>query len=396
MQLSIPLRFTGHKLEETIRRDPKVQKPSIGILLDDRTFAGIMKGKTRHEAIPLYEKAAQRLNLAVCYFRLRDISTKSLNVRALTLDPSTSRYTSVQIRLPSIIHNRSMHFGRKAKRKLAKLQASGIYLYNRHTRYGKLFIHKLLLKNEALRPHLPETHRASISTIRRMMKRHDALLLKPNNGSIGRGIMMLQKRQGRWQLKVRSRVRKGQWRNIPIRSALPPVLRKLLKKRRYLVQQRLPLATYMGRPFDLRVSVQRNGSGQWQVTGIVGKAAPAGLFLTNVAQGGTVYTLDHLLATHREWNPYAVRMQIEELALRTAVHLAHYLPNLADIGLDIGLTADGFPMFIECNCRDLRYSFLQGGLLNEWHDVYYQPLSYGHYVGLQRMPDDRQTAQKGS
>ena len=272
-------------------------KPSIGILLDDRTFAGIMKGKTRHEAIPLYEKAAQRLNLAVCYFRLRDISTKSLNVRALTLDPSTSRYTSVQIRLPSIIHNRSMHFGRKAKRKLAKLQASGIYLYNRHTRYGKLFIHKLLLKNEAFRPHLPETHRASISAIRRMMKRHDALLLKPNNGSIGRGILVFAETTRTLAAESSQPSAK---RTV---AKYPHTLRPAASAAKALKETPLPgaAAPSFGHLHGQAVrssclcTAQRQRT--WQVTGIVGKAAPAGLFLTNVAQGGTVYTLDHLLTT---------------------------------------------------------------------------------------------------
>ena len=361
-----------------------MHQPAIGILLDNRTFTGILQGKTHHEAIPLYEEAAQRLGVAICYFRLRDISCKTMKVQALTLDPSTSSYVRITTRLPWIIHNRTMTFRRTAKRKLARLHRQGIFIYNRHTRYGKRFIHKLLLKDMELGPHLPETYRATIGTVRNMMKRYHSLILKPDNGSIGRGIMLLEKRQGRWLLKVRNRRNKGQWRRIPVRSTLPRALRKLMARRRYLVQQRLPLATYMGRPFDLRVSVQRNGRGQWQVTGIVGKAAPAGLFLTNVAQGGTVYTLDHLLAAHRAWNPHAVRMRIEELSLRIAHHLGHYLPNLADLGLDIGLTSEGIPMFIECNCRDLRYSFLQGRQWKEWQDVYYQPLSYGHYVHMQR------------
>lgn len=47
----------------------------------------------------------------------------------------------------------------------------------------------------------------------------------------------------------------------------------------------IALATYKGRPYDLRVSVQRGTTGKWQVTGVVGKVAGAGRHVTNVAKG---------------------------------------------------------------------------------------------------------------
>jgi len=317
-----------------------------------------------------------RLNCGVCYFKLRDISVKHLRVKAVVPDMQTRHYTQRVIPLPAVIHNRAIHLDRKSRRKLAELHKAGIHLYNRHTRYSKWFIHQLLMKNEQLRPHLPETHIATPARIRAMMKRYDSLIIKPSNGSIGRGIMLLQKQSAGWRLRYRSR-RPRRRRSVRIKSILPSVLRRAIHRRRYLVQQRIPLATYMDRPFDLRVSVQRDGTGAWQITGIVGKAAPADAYVTNVAQGGTVYTLEHLLHAHPELDPLAVRRDVETLALRVAEHLGHHLTNLADVGLDIGITEQGFPMFIECNCRDLRYSFQEGGLTEEWAAVYHQPISYG-------------------
>src|SRR5690606_16097536 len=110
-----------------------------------------------------------------------------------------------------------------------------------------------------------------------------------------RGIMKLEKVGRAWRLTYPSRRKRRAWNSVTFRTHLPAILRRTIRKRSYLVQQRIQLATYIERPFDLRVSVQRDGSGEWQVTGIVGKAAPARRFLTNVAQGGTVYTLEHLL-----------------------------------------------------------------------------------------------------
>jgi len=361
-----------------------MDQPTIGVLLNDRTYNGIMRGKTQHEALHLYEHAALRLNCQVCYFRLRDISLRHRHVKAILLDSRSRRYRVQLIPLPAVIHNRAIHLTREAKRKLARLHEAGYFIYNRHTRYSKWFIHQLLWKDERLRPHLPETHIATTSRIRAMMRRYDALIIKPSNGSIGRGIMKLQKHGAAWRLRYRSQRRPRRWLAAKATSKLPAVLRRAILRKRYLVQQRIPLATYMDRPFDLRVSVQRDSTGAWQVTGIVGKAAPANLFLTNVAQGGTVYTLEHLLQANPSLDPFTVHRDVEALALRVAAHLGQHLVNLADIGLDIGITPQGFPMFIECNCRDLRYSFQEGGLTEAWAAVYHQPISYGRSAHMNR------------
>lgn len=361
-----------------------MDQPTIGILLNDRTYHRIIRGRTSHEAVHLYELAASRLNCRVCYFRMKDISLRHRRVKALFLEQDGSQRRIRLIPLPDVIHNRAIHLARGSRRKLASLQAAGVFLYNRHNRYGKWLIHRLLMKDDRIRPHLPETRLATARSIREMMRRYDALIIKPNNGSIGRGIMKLQKIRKRWRLHYRSAVRRRRWLVARSSGRVPAVLLRAIRRRSYLVQERIALASYMGRPFDLRVSVQRNRSGEWQVTGIIGKAAPARLFLTNVAQGGTVYTLEHLLHAHPALHPMIVRRDIEVLALRIAACLSETLPNLADLGMDIGITEQGVPMFIECNCRDLRYSFQEGGLTDVWAEVYQQPISYGRSVWLHR------------
>lgn len=365
-----------------------MNEPIVGILLNDRTFNGIRRGRTAHEALPLYEHAALRLNCQVCYFRLQDISIKNKTVHAIIPEPHGQGFQKRLIPLPSVIHNRAIHLHKKANLKLARLHAAGYFIYNRQTRYSKWFIHRLLMKDESIRPHLPETHLATVPRIRSMMRRYNELIIKPANGSIGRGIMKLKKRGERWRLVYRSLQRPRRWRGLPASKRLPSVLRHAIRRKTYLVQQCIPLATYLNRPFDLRVSVQRNRTGAWQVTGIIGKVAPAKLFLTNVAQGGSVYTLDHLLYANASLDPHLhphdVCRNVETFALRVAEHLGKHLVNLADIGLDIGITPQGFPMFIECNCRDLRYSFQEGGMEETWAETYHQPISYGHSVAISR------------
>src|SRR5690606_7149685 len=120
-----------------------------------------------------------------------------------------------------------------AKLKLSKLHRRGIYIYNLQTRYGKWYIHRLLMQNEQIRPHLPETLRATPQNIRAMMGRYGDLIIKPSNGSVGRGIMKLQRQDGRWQLRLRSK--SGRWQSFYFRSVLPAILRRAIKRKLYIV-----------------------------------------------------------------------------------------------------------------------------------------------------------------
>ncbi|CRF28773.1 Endospore coat-associated protein yheD [Mycobacterium tuberculosis] len=134
------------------------------------------------------------------------------------------------------------------------------------------------------------------------------------------------------------------------------------------------------------MSVQLGSAGEWQITGYVAKAASKSRFLTNLAQGGKVHRLEDILQEeYPHLNPRKVVRDISELALRIADHLGQHLPDLADLGMDIGLTVDGFPMFIECNGKDQRYSFREAGMLDVWKASYENPMAYAKYLLTRRM-----------
>ncbi len=71
---------------------------------------------------------------------------------------------------------------------------------------------------------------------------------------------------------------------------------------------------------------------------------------------------------------------IEDFAIKAVTELNKNLPYLADVGLDIGLTTEGFPMFIECNGRDLRITFGKANMNEVWKATYTTPISYARYL----------------
>jgi len=351
-------------------------KPSyVGILVNRNWYRGIRTGRTGHEALLQYVTTARDYSLTPCFIQLSDLKPGASKVAAYVLQ--NWRFVKKTVPMPAVIHNRAIYKGKTAKMKLRSIAARGTLVFNACNRYNKGYIHKLLMERPELRIHLPETEPATPDSIVQLMARHPSLIVKPDNGSIGKGIMLIKRGDdGNWQLRLRRNGKFQTVRKWEKDGQLPQLLLNRIKKQRYLVQQRLPLATVQGRPFDVRVSVQRDHSGEWQVTGMIGKAAAARSFLTNVAQGGQVYPLERILKAYPALNLDTVRQHIARFSLLVAAHLSERLPGLADIGLDVGITEHGFPMFIECNGRDLRYSFLRGGMLEEWTNTYRNPMGY--------------------
>lgn len=356
--------------------------PYVGILVNDRMYRRIPLGRTKYEIIDYYVEAGRRHGFTPCFFRIQDLDAAAPHVLAYVRQPEG--YRRIRVPSPQIIHNRAIFRTRSDYRKLQAWSEGGVRLFNSWNRYGKLHIHRLLAAAPDLEPHLPETRRATSAAVTDMMKRHDALILKPNKSSIGRGIMKLSRSAAGWKLTYPATlsVRNRRWRTLRFAGPrLPAALLARLRRTPYLVQQCLPLATYRGRPFDLRVSVQRGMTGEWQVTGIVAKVARKGIFLTNVAQGGSVFRLEPLVReAYPHWNPHAICEGVSTFALRVARRLSECLPHMADLGLDIGLNDEGMPLFIECNGKDQRYSFREAGMYEEWKATYENPMAYAKYL----------------
>ncbi|WP_248927706.1 YheC/YheD family protein [Paenibacillus hamazuiensis] len=358
-----------------------MDSPYVGIMVGDKMYSRIPSGKTRHEAIHYYHDAGKRYGLTPAFFRMRDYNPEQKCVTAYINE--NGRYVAKKIPVPAVIHNRAIYPSDKEFRELEAWERSGLRIFNRWNRFGKLHVHETLMMDPALRPHLPGTFPATRENIAAMMKMYDQIIIKPDRSSIGRGVMKLERCPGGWQLTypVTLSVQNNKWRNIRFRNALPRLLLRRLAGMKYIVQQCLPLATYRGRPFDMRVSVQRGAGGEWQVTGIVAKVAGKAVFLTNVAKGGSVYRLEHIL---QEEYPHLsvpeVMRGVADFSLSVARRLSSQLPHLADLGLDIGITTSGFPLFVECNGKDQRYSFRKAGMMEEWRSTYFNPIAYAKYL----------------
>lgn len=199
--------------------------------------------------------------------------------------------------------------------------------------------HEALKKDVALRRHVPEARRMSRNSLASMLKKYRMVYVKPLNGSRGVGVMKVEAVGS--GLRLHDGVRARTFSDFT--AGYAAVLRAA-KGKPYLVQRGIGLSRYGGRPFDIRVVVQRLPKGQWTVTGWVGRVARQGKIVTNGSQGGAIYPVDRLLSGSV---PLVNRMK--RIGLQTARRLHRYYPGLVEIGLDLAVDRSRRLWILEAN-----------------------------------------------
>lgn len=352
-------------------------KQWLGILLNDWEWKKVLQGSSK-ERVDLYIGAAKKYNLSICFFRLEDINIPKLRVKAFVR--RKKRWKAFKHPLPSVIHNRAIYPLNKVKQ-LKKIRRKGIMIYNGWNNYSKLKIYNHLAQAEHLTELLPSTSAFSRGNLEEMCKK-ESFFVKPDRGSVGKGIIKLNKISSRtWRMLTLSS--KGVMRQLVREQQLYLRLKKYIKGSKYILQETINLVELDQSPFDIRVSVQKNGDAKWQVTGLVAKKARKGHYLSNVAQGGSVVRIEDALQ-QLSVDVGTTIERIRKVALDIAIFLDEKLLNLADLGLDLGLDQTGRIYLIEVNSRDQRYSFRLADMKETFALTYDNTIAYGSYLLKQK------------
>lgn len=345
----------------------------LGILLNDWEWEKIVKGCSK-EQVELYLKAADKYGLPVCFFRLEDINLLKQKVNAF-IKTNKGWKTTTQP-LPKVIHNRAI-FTKDKNKTLREIRGKNVLIYNAWNNYSKSKIHQLLQQSPALNQYLPLTYTYNKKNLLSFLKLN-SFFLKPDRGSTGDGILKLTKLSNKvW--RVLSIDRHSVRRHKIGQKHIVSHLKKYVGNRSYILQETIDLVQIDQAPIDIRISVQKNGEGVWQVSGLVAKHAKKGHYLCNVAQGGSVLRIEEVCHRLQLDEEETIR-KLSKAALEIVEYLDAHLLNLADVGLDLGLDQAGNVFFIEMNSRDQRYSFQLASLDDTFTLTYENPIHYGYYL----------------
>ncbi len=217
------------------------------------------------------------------------------------------------------------------------------------TSVGKWTKHKILLKEVTLANYLPETQLLRKGTFHKLLSKYGEVIVKPCLSFHGKGVTQVTTVED-----DNFSIHFGYKKKI-LKSAQEAYdfLRESYYSRRkkYIVQQKISLATINNCPFDIRVMVQRKKeSNQWQVTGKLAKVAARGFIITNVAQA--VLPVEEAIERSKlNFSTPELLAEIDQVSLLTANHLLKYYSTRRTIGLDIGIDINGKVWIIEANLK---------------------------------------------
>ncbi|WP_442600860.1 YheC/YheD family protein [Paenibacillus sp. KN14-4R] len=215
--------------------------------------------------------------------------------------------------------------------------------------WSKWSKHQVLLKSPYISNHLPDTCQFSRKNFHEMLSKHQNIIIKPSAKSGGIGVILvsnLQNSNFRIHRGIKVQIVKGA---NNVFNLLKPSIQIP-----YLIQSRINLAEVNGRPYDLRVMVQRHtNSSEWTVTGKLAKIAGPGYIITNTARSkGRVALFSDATRQSKVLNGRTMQVMhasVNELSIKIAKQLSSTYHNRRIMGIDIGIDKNGTIWIIEVN-----------------------------------------------
>jgi len=232
-------------------------------------------------------------------------------------------------------------------------KAKGISIFNEHF-LNKWQVHQALSNLAEAKPYLPTTYLyRGFATIKEVASRYPQVYLKPANGSLGIGIYRITRNGKKFTCHhstVNGSIEKHYNRLVDLYQSVGP----RISKAPYLVQQGLRLVKINGNPLDFRSLVQKDITGKWAVTSIVGRSGQDQSIVSNLARGGTIMQATKALQSASPWTS-GIRPSTDHLK-KVSISLAQSLESsieghFAELGIDLAVDTSGKVWLLEINAK---------------------------------------------
>lgn len=306
-----------------------------------------------------------RMGLLVYAFAPRDVDWKRGVVHGFRALRPHGAWQRGPYPLPTVLYDqtksRALARSPSCRSLKARLEARGAIML------GPGFLTKnqvgaILRQVPDLEAHLPETLPATPLNVRSLLRRYAAVYVKHAGGTLGWGVVRISRSHGGYRWEAARGFRRTARLHLSSSESLARRLQRTTRSGTWLAQQGLDLCRYGGHPADIRMLVQKDGQGEWQVTVSFAKVAGPGQVVTNIGAGGRLRRLEELLrhtARHHGWDatPAELKERLTKVAFRVARALDRGIGPLAELGLDLALDTKGQVWLIEANGKYSRAVF---------------------------------------
>lgn len=335
--------------------------PSIAILTmhdETRPFRG-----NHFNFIDLIQ-CGKEMGAFVHVIAVKDLNLWNRKVNSYVYNSSTKTWSQMMLPLPQVIYNR---IPTRKDELLPEVQQS-IQALMKHSQirffnpffFNKWTLFEWLSKAKLTKKYTPATKKLTgPQDLELYLKHFPSVYLKPVRGKAGKGIMKIE------ISTVKNKPYRLSWQNsrkshISVHSQLSKLwlqLKELMGTEDYIVQQGIKLASFQSRPFDLRVLVQKNGKGNWSLTGIGARVAGKRSITTHVPRGGSIDEPEKLLsATFGKETAKLILAKVKRASYTIARRIEKASGQvLGEMSMDLGVDTSGQIWFFEANSRPMKF-----------------------------------------
>ncbi|USG64458.1 YheC/YheD family protein [Brevibacillus ruminantium] len=303
--------------------------------------------------------AGKKLGALVYVFTPNGIDWKKKVVRGYLYDEQQNQWLETMLPIPHVVYNRIP--SRKAEKRSDVQETlnqfdnlQNVTLFNRCFFEKHKLFHTLRAYSEVT-PFLPDTLKLdTFNKFRQFCSQFRFVYLKPVLGKAGEGIMRLEYKKNSWVV-LRLKEQKTVTRKFSTLDGAWKYVKEHIRNKPYIMQQGIHRAKYLGKPFDVRALVQKNGQGEWVVTGIGIRRSGSQNITTHVPRGGSIHSLETVLQEIFSDEAEKLEAKIKETALTIANALNQTIPGLAEMSMDLGLTKEGKLWLFEANAKPEKF-----------------------------------------
>lgn len=215
--------------------------------------------------------------------------------------------------------------------KLVEIMGDNIfnaYFFNKWEFWDQLSQYK------EVKQYLPETEKlSSAENLQIMLQKHQEVYIKLVDGERAKGIVQVRQSPEGYRF-----TRSSQEEVIQNQQEVQLYLQKLKQKGNYLLQQAIDMRDFDGRRFDFRVILQKNKTGEWDCTGIIGRFGQKGSFTTNFTVNG--FALSGIESLKKacfltEKQAFLKEQEIIRACKQIACRLDDAFGHYGDLGIDV-------------------------------------------------------------
>lgn len=269
-------------------------------------------------------------------------------------------WIQAKLPIPNVVYNRVPN--RRVEQTKEVQQAitllsnmPGVSLFNPYF-FNKWTLYQQLADSDTLKKLVPYTAKWQENVpLGDLLQRYPVLYLKRVDGKAGIGMMRITQKKKGVELIYQDKKGKKQFTFTNLQQ-LSQAVHKWAQQHPYLLQQGIPLATYKGRPFDIRMLLQKDNQGKWGLTGVGIRVAGANSISTHVPMGGRIEKLHLVIQEVFKKRTPEILKKIEQTGLQLAKYIETKQSSpLGEMSIDLGIEGNGTLWFFEANAKPMKF-----------------------------------------